>query len=169
MTTRIALLLACTLSPLALSCAAPGSYPSLAPRPAEALYASGDPERVPLPAPDDPALPPRLQSLVEAGHAGDAGFGEAIARARILAGQAGASGSDSWVEAQQALSRATAGRAATARALADLDALAVEQARRSPLGPGDSARLAAAVASLQALADRQQAQLDAVAETLRRR
>ena len=166
---RIALPLACALSPLALSCAAPGSYPSLAPRPAEAIYAAGDPERVPQPAPDDPSLPLRLRTLVDAGRAGESSFGDAIARARALAGQAGASGSDGWVAAQQALSRAAAGRAATARALADLDAFAVERARLGPLSPGDSERLAAAVASLQALADRQQSQLDAVAETLRRR
>ena len=164
----IAPAIVCASALLAVSCAAPGSYPSLAPRPAEAIYAAGDPERVPVPAPDDPSIPVRLQALLEAGRAGDTGFGDAIARARTLAGQAGAPGSDSWVEAQQALSRAETGRAGTARALADLDAFAVERARQGPLSTGDAERMATATASLQAIADRQQAQLDAVAGMLRR-
>jgi hypothetical protein len=39
----------------AAGCAAPGPYPSLAPRPAEKAYAEDADERKPTPQPDDPA------------------------------------------------------------------------------------------------------------------
>ena len=144
---------------LAAGCAAPGPYPSLAPRPAEALYASGDPERVPEPAPDRPAIAPRLAALIAAARAGDAAFAEAVAAARPIVSRAGGAGSDSWVAAQQAVSRAQTGRSATLQALADLDAFAIAQAAEGPLSTSDSAQLQTATSSLQALADGQQRQL----------
>ncbi|QAY75450.1 hypothetical protein [Sphingosinicella sp. BN140058] len=144
---------------LAAGCAAPGPFPSLAPRPAEALYASGDPERVPVPAPDRPAIASRIAEFAAAARAGDAAFGEAVAAARPIVGRAGGAGSDSWVAAQQAVSRAQTGRSATLRALADLDAFAIAQAAEGPLSAGDGERLQAATKALQALADRQQGQL----------
>ncbi|TFI59239.1 hypothetical protein E2493_05180 [Sphingomonas parva] len=167
MTYRIALPLIVAL--LGAGCAGSGDYPSLARRPAEELYAAGDPERVPVPAPNDPALPGRIAAFVQAGRAGDEGFADALGRARDLAARAGSTGSDSWVEAQQALSRAAAARSATSRALADLDAYAIERARQGPLSPADAERLAGATAALQALADRQQDQTESLGEMLRRR
>ena len=65
-------LLAILLPPvLAAGCAAPGPYPSLAPRPAETVYASED-ERQPTPQPDDPALAAEIARLAEAAKGGAA-------------------------------------------------------------------------------------------------
>ena len=163
------LVLTSCLCLLGAGCGASGDYPSLAPRPAEALYASGDPERVPVPAPDDPAIAQHIAPLLEAGRSGEAAFDAALRRAREAAGRAGAAGSDSWVDAQQALSRAAAARTTTTRALADLDLYAVARAKEGPLSPADAERLSAATASLQAIADRQQSQIESVEGLLRRR
>lgn len=143
----------------AAGCAAPGPYPSLAPREAERLYASGDPVRVAPDAPDRAGLASRIAALLAEGRSGNARFEEALGSARSLASRAGSPGSESWIAAQQALSRAEAARAATVGALADLDALAVEEARKAPLSPGDYRRLVEGTAALQAIADRQHDQL----------
>jgi hypothetical protein len=68
---------------------------------------------------------------------------------------AGPAGGEAWIEAQQALSRLEAARGATVRALADLDALALAEANKTTLSGADLERLRAAVAALQAIADRQ--------------
>ena len=143
----------------AAGCAAPGPYPSLATREGERLYASGDPVRVAPDAPDRPGLASRIASLLAEGRSGNARFEEAVGSARSLASRAGPPGSESWIAAQQALSRTEAARAATVRALADLDALAVEEAREAPLSPGDYRRLIEGTAALQTIADRQHDEL----------
>jgi len=86
--------------------------------------------------------------------------------AHAAAARAGGSGSDSWVEAQQALSRVESARARTTAALADLDALAVERAAAGTLSQGDSERLSAATAEIQALADGQSDRLRRLGESL---
>ena len=140
---------------LAAACAAPGPYPSLAPRPAEKAYAEDAEERKPTPQPDDPALAGEIDRLLAAGRAGAAEFEAALPAAQAAAGRAGAAGSDSWIEAQQALSRLESARARTTAAVADLDRLAVERTAAGTLGSGDSDRLRAATAELQALTDSQ--------------
>jgi hypothetical protein len=150
---------------LAAACAAPGPYPSLAPRPAETAYA-GEDERQPTPQPDDPALAAEIDRLAAAARAGAADFDAALPAAEAAAGAAGATGSDSWVEAQQALSRLEAARARTTAAIADLDRLAVERASAGTLGEGDAARLRAATAELQAVADAQVDRLRHLGESL---
>lgn len=136
-------------------CAAPGPYPSLAPRPAEKAYAEDAEERKPTPQPDDPALAGEIDRLLAAGRAGAAEFDSALPAAQRAASAAGGSGSDSWIEAQQALSRLEAARARTTAAVADLDRLAVERTSAGTLGSGDSERLRAATAELQAITDSQ--------------
>lgn len=148
------------------ACAAPGPYPSLALREAERVYAAGDPVAPPPVVPDRPGIEARVQALVAAGRAADRGFETALAAARPLAGRAGGAGSESWIAAQQAVSRAEAARAATVRALADMDRLAIDEARE-PLSADDYARLTAGVAALQTLADRQQQALDGLRARLR--
>jgi len=154
---RLALLLA----PLAsvAGCAPPGPYPSLAPRPIEQALAATDVEQPARPLADDPALPGRIAALTGQARHGGTAFEAALAAARAAVGKAGAAGSDGWIQAQQALSRAEAARETTLRALADLDALAPAQANARPLSAADLARLEAAVAEVQALADRQRDQL----------
>ena len=139
---------------LAAGCAAPGPYPSLAPRPAESAYA-GEDERQPTPQPEDPALAAEVDRLAAAAKAGAAEFEAARPAAEAAVAAAGAAGSDSWIEAQQAVSRLEAARAQTTAALAQLDSLNVERSAAGTLGPGDTGRLAAAAAELQALADAQ--------------
>jgi acetylornithine deacetylase/succinyl-diaminopimelate desuccinylase-like protein len=153
---------------LAAACAAPGPYPSLAPRPAEKAYADDADERKPTVQPDDPALVREIDRLVAEARAGSAEFEAAIPAAQAAAGAAGGSGSDSWIEAQQALSRLEAARARTTAALADLDRLAVERASAGTLGEGDAARLRSATEQLQALADAQAERLRRVGESLNR-
>jgi hypothetical protein len=167
MHSRVPLPLACLLSLLAAGCAEPGPYPSLALRPAEAVYAAGDPERVPVATPDDPTIVGQIEMLVQSGRAGNAAFEEALARAQPLVARAGAPASDSWIEAHQALSRAQSARQQTLRAVADLDAYAISRARDGLVSPTDTERLQAGTAALQAIADLQQDQLAALQAQLR--
>ena len=141
-------------SALAAGCAAPGPYPSLAPRPAEKVYA-GEDERQPTPQPEDPALAEEIGRLAGAAKAGAAEFDAALPAAEAAVAAAGAAGSDGWIEAQQSVSRLEASRARTTAALAELDALQVERTGAGSLGPADAERLRAAAADLQALADGQ--------------
>ncbi|HYI40888.1 MAG TPA: hypothetical protein VE053_11275 [Allosphingosinicella sp.] len=153
---------------LAAGCAAPGPYPSLAPRPAEKAYAEDSEERKPTPQPEDPALAGEIDRLLAAGKAGAAEFDSALPAALAAAGAAGAAGSEAWIEAQQALSRLESARARTTAAVADLDRLAVERISAGTLGSGDSERLRSAAAELQALTDAQADRLQRLGESLLR-
>jgi hypothetical protein len=151
---------------LAAGCAAPGPYPSLAPRPAEKAYAEDAEERKPTPQPDDPALAGEIDRLLAAGRAGAAEFDSALPAAQAAAGAAGGPGSESWIEAQLALSRLESARARTTAAVADLDRLSVERASAGTLGEGDSERLRRATAELQALSAAQADRLQRLGESL---
>lgn len=150
----------------ASGCAAPGPYPSLAPRPAEKAYADDSEERKPIPRPDDPALAGAIDGLLAEAEAGAAEFDSAFPAAQAAASAAGAAGSDAWIEAQQALSRLEAARARTTAAQADLDRLAVERASAGILGQSDSERLRRATAEIQALADAQADRLQHLGQSL---
>lgn len=152
----------------AAGCAAPGPYPSLAPRPAEKAYAEDAEERRPTPQPDDPALAREIDRLVGEAKAGSAEFDSALPATEAAASRAGPSGSDAWIEAQQALSRLEAARARTTAALADLDRLAVERASAGTLGESDAQRLRAATAEIQGLADSQADRLQRLGASLLR-
>ncbi len=153
---------------LAAGCAAPGPYPSLAPRPAEQAYAEDAEERKPTPQPDDPALAGEIDRLRAEAKAGSADFDAALPAAEAAARASGAAGSDSWMEAQQALSRLEAARARTTAALADLDRLAVERTSAGTLGEGDSERLRRATEEMQALSGAQADRLQRLGESLLR-
>ncbi len=140
---------------VAAACAAPGPYPSLAPRPAEKAQAEDADEREPAPQPDDPALAERIAGFDAEAQAGAAEFDAALPPAEAAVAAGGAPGSDSWIEAQQAVSRLEAARAKTTATLADLDALSVERSGAGTLSAGDRERLRAAIAGVQALADAQ--------------
>lgn len=150
-------------------CRAPVSTaPSLAPRAAESI----DPRLPVVPGgevrPADPALLARLQALVGQARSGDQAFRSSIAEAQRLAAGAGGPQSESWVVAQQALSAAVAARAATTRALGDIDEIAAEAlAGQGGLAPADLAAIQSASADVGAI-DRRQAQaVDVVAARLR--
>jgi hypothetical protein len=161
--TRLAILVALAL---AAACAAPGPYPSLAPRPAEKAYAEDAEERKPTPQPDDPALAGEIDRLLAEGKAGAAEFDAALPAAQRASSAAGGAGSDSWIEAQQALSRLESARARTTAAVADLDRLAVERTSAGTLGGGDAERLRSAAAELQVLTDSQADRLQRLGESL---
>ena len=148
-------------------CAAPGPYPSLAPRPIE--KALGEPAVPPVvaPLPDDPAVAARVASLLGEARAGDAEFRAALPAASAAVRRAGAVGSDSWIEAQQAVSRAETAESRTTRALADLDRFGVDQAVARALSPSDLARLQAASAQVQGIADSQHAEIVRMEAALR--
>ena len=150
----------------AAGCAAPGPYPSLAPRSAEKAYADDADERKPTPQPDDPALAAEIDRLAASARDGAAGFDSAFGAAEAAANGAGAAGSESWIEAQQALSRLETARAQTTAALADLDRLGVERTGAGTLGEGDRERLGRALAEIQALADAQADRLRRLGESL---
>ncbi|MGA9582650.1 MAG: hypothetical protein WBR13_11860 [Allosphingosinicella sp.] len=150
----------------AAGCAAPGPYPSLAPRPAEKAYAEDAEERKPIPQPDNPALAAEIDRLLAAARTGAGEFDSALPAAQAAASRSGAAGSDSWLEAQQALSRLESARARTTAAVADLDQLAVERISAGTLGSGDSERLRRAMEEMQALTSAQADRLQRLGASL---
>jgi hypothetical protein len=148
--------------PFLAACAAPGPYPSLEPRPIEKALAESEEEPAAPVRADDPGLDARIAPLVAEARRGAAEFQAALPAAQKAAAGAGAPESDSWVEAQQALSRLEAASALTGKALADLDALAMAEAQARALSPGDIERLEAAVREAQAIAERQRAESAAI-------
>ncbi len=112
---------------LTAGCIPPADHPSLAPRPIEQRIARPPVDSV-VPLRGDAALEARLvEALGEAGAASvrfDAALGEA--RTAVAAAAGAVPGSEAWVAAEQALSRAEAARGPVALRLADLDSLRLE-------------------------------------------
>lgn len=147
-------LLALTLSVLLPACAPQGNFPSLAPRAVEKLP-DEEPERpLPPPVPTDPALIARVADLIERARLGQRDFEAAEPTTRSAVGRAGASGSESWVEAQLAVSRLQAARLETTDALASLNEIAVERANK-PTNPDDFRTIVAAIETVSGLSDAQ--------------
>lgn len=113
------------LAVLLTACATPSmNEPSLARRAAEDI----DP-RVPIPSdvPEgaaDARLAATLSTLVDRARAGQAEFDRRAAEASSLAAAAGGEASESWIAAQQALSRLVEQQGVAATVAADIDALA---------------------------------------------
>ncbi len=150
----------------ASGCAPQGSFPSLAPRAVERELAGDAIAVAAAPAvPADPQLASRVAALLAQAREGQAAFDAALGRARPAAAAAGAAGSESWTAAQVELSRLEGTRGPTANALAELDRLSIERARR-PTAASDLAAIAAASAEVQAMADAQVAALDALRRSL---
>ena len=115
----------------------------------------------------DAALAARLAELVGLARQGDRAFTAAAGEAQRLAASAGAPQSESWVVAQQAVSAAVAARAATARALGDIDALAAAAlVRRGGIAPADLAAIEGAAAEVGAIDRRQAGTIDALQRRL---
>ncbi len=150
------LLLSLTM-PLA-GCATGGEFPSLMPRAVEQLSFE-EPVRVDPPVAADPALRARADALVAEARGGDrvfdVAFGEALPRVR----GAGGRGSDSWVQAQEAISRVEAARTITSSALADFDTWLTEISAQ-PVNAELWAEIAQDRAAIAALAEEQDRRLD---------
>ncbi|HEX8642675.1 MAG TPA: hypothetical protein VF702_02035 [Allosphingosinicella sp.] len=158
---------ALAVAALACGCTPKGEFPSLAPRPLEAEDPLAEPVRAPPVVAGEPALRARAAELVALARRGESAFDDAYRPAAAATRRAGAPGSDSWVLAEQAISRAEAARAPTMAALAELDRLAAERAA-VPTNEGDTAAIRAALDEAENLARGQQARLDALRASVRR-
>ncbi len=172
------------LLPLALgaalsACAPQGSFPSLSPRAAEyELTGREAPPCIagaarPAAAPDGAAAPvedaqlaARIAELVGDARRGQSEFEEALPAARRAAGRAGASGSESWIAAQQALSRLEAAQAPTVNALAELEALVLSRSADTSTSAPDRQRLLDVAEEVRLIAAAQRTEIDAIAAAL---
>lgn len=146
---------------LAAACSAPmTNEPSLAPRAAESI----DP-RLPIPdtvpsGPVNAELAARLNALVDATRAGAPAFNTQEGEAARLAAAAGPMASESWIAAQQALSRLVERHGVTTKAAGDIDALAANRLEGQHwIRPSDREAIAAAAAEVGAINN---AQSDAI-------
>ena len=152
---------------LAAGCSPEGEFPSLAVRPIESQDPLEEPVRTPPVVAAEPALRGRAAALLDQAQAGDRAFAAALGPARTAARGAGAPGSESWVVAQQAISRAEAARAATTTALGELDELIVARAA-VPTDAEDFAAIRRALAEVERLVRAQQQRLDALTAAVKR-
>jgi hypothetical protein len=126
--------------------------PSLAPRAAEAIDPRLPVERALVERPAGAGLREQLATLLSRARAGDAAFHVALGSAERAAAAAGPARSESWVSAQQMLSALEAARAATPKALADIDAVAGEAvAKKGAIGTSDLAAVRGAAEEAGAL------------------
>jgi hypothetical protein len=158
---------ALSIGALAGGCTTDGDFPSLAPRAIEQEDPLAEPVRTPPVVASDPALLARVRELRAGGFAGAAAFETEARAAEAAAARAGASGSESWVVAQQALSRLEAARGPAAVALAELDRLLILRAAE-PTAADDFAAIRMALAEVENLAADQQRRIDQVRSRISR-
>lgn len=149
------------------ACAVQGPFPSLAPRPEEGLISVAEPVRPPVAVASDAALRGRIAALRERGRAGARAFDAAYPAADRATRGIGVSGSDSWIAAQQALSRLEAARGEATAALADLDRLSLDRAN-VPTNAQDYGLIGAAMAEIEQETAERQTRLDALRSRLGR-
>jgi hypothetical protein len=163
-------LLLLTALPLAAACTMTTSpEPSLAPRAAEAI----DP-RVPVAdeVPEgtvDQALAGQLSALVAEVRGAAPAFDARETEAGRLAASAGPEASESWIAAEQALSRLIEQHGVTTRVAADIDALASSRLDGQHwIAPADRQAIAAAAADVAAINARQSDAIDRLKAQLAR-
>jgi hypothetical protein len=152
--------LAIAAAALLSGCITHGPWPSLAPRPDEHLTIE-EPVREAQQIADDSALRVRVNNLIAEARAGNAEFERDYGAAAQAAARAGAQGSDSWMNAQQAISRVEAARGRTSGAAAELHELAAARAGQ-PTSLADQAALEAAIDQADAVVAAQQARLNRI-------
>ena len=144
---------------IALSgCTAGGPFPSLAQREVERQPIAEPVRATPVVA-DDIGLRSAIAEHLARARQADAKFATTIGSAESAARAAGSPGSDSWVAAQEQVSRAEAARAGTTLAYGDLDRLALERSNL-PTSPNDQAALASALSEVEQIAAGQQSRLE---------
>jgi hypothetical protein len=90
-----------------------------------------------------------------------------VTQAERLASSAGAPQSDSWMEAQEALTAAIAARKPTATALSDIDEIgATSLQTQAGIAPNDLAAIKRAAEEVAALDQRQAERIDAIQKRL---
>ena len=146
-------------------CTTGGDFPSLAPRAVEQLSFE-EPVKVDPPVAADPALSAQANALLAEARQGDRIFDTAYGQAlpRVRAG--GAARSDSWVQAQEAISRVETARTVTSGALADLDRLITDQSD-DPVNDATWGEVIAAREAAQALVDEQDRRLGTLRNSVR--
>ena len=130
-------------------CVAQDGFPSLALRPAESEVLAEDPVHPAVEVATDAALRARISELQRQAAEGNRAFDATLGSTEAAVSAAGPGQSESWVEAQQALSNLEDTRAPTTRALSDLDRLAIQRASE-PTNSGDFAALTAAIETARA-------------------
>ena len=153
----LASLLAACLS----GCVSQGPFPSLALRPAEQEDWTEEPVHTAPVVADDAALRGRITALLNQARDGERAFTADLPAAERAAAHLGAEGSDSWNDAQQAISRLEAARARTDHAAAELHQLRLARSGQ-PASAADLAALDAAIEDIGALTERQQQRLDRI-------
>ena len=148
-------------------CAQNGEFPSLMPRPQEQGFSLVEPRRAPVEVPGDAELRQRVAELRGQAARGETEFDAAYGAADRATARAGAPESESWIEAQQALSRLEAARGAVTEALAGLDRLATARADL-PTSDEDEAAINDAFVAVRLVAERQQARLTRLRDRLSR-
>ena len=152
--------LAIAAAVLLAGCTTEGPFPSLALRPDERLTIDEPVREAPQIA-DDSALRVRINALLAEARVGNAEFERDYGAAAQAASRAGAQGSDSWMSAQQAISRVEAARGRSSSAAAELHQLAVTRADQ-PTSPADQAALEAAIDQADGVVAAQQARLNRI-------
>jgi hypothetical protein len=153
------LVLAAMLAVCLAGCVSQGPFPSLAPRPAEQEDWSEEPVHAAPVVADDAALRGRIAALLAQAHDGERAFDADVPAAERAAAHVGAVGSDSWIEAQQAISRLQASRGRTDEAATELHQLRLTRSGQ-PSSAADLAALDAAIQEVGAIAERQQRRMD---------
>ena len=148
-------------------CAPNGDFPSLMPRPQEQGFSLVEPRRAPVDVPRDAALRLRVAELRRQATGGEAEFDAAYRVADRATARSGAPESESWIEAQQAVSRLEAARGAVTEALAGLDRLATARAD-VPTSDEDEAAINDAFVAVREISERQQARLTRLRDRLSR-
>ena len=151
---------ACCAAALLAGCVTEGPFPSLAPRPDERL-AIDEPVREPPQIADDSALRVQINRLLGEARGGDSDFERDYDAAARASSRAGREGSDSWLDAQQALSRVEISRGRATDAAAELHQLAVARAGQ-PTSAADQAALDAAIAQADDIVAAQETRLNRI-------
>jgi hypothetical protein len=150
-------------------CTMTANEPSLAPRAIERMSASEpaapQPEAPPLP--EDASQQQRVAALVARARDGDARFQQqqTAANRLISAGSGAPLGSEAWVQAQEALSRAENLRTIVTQSLADLDSLQIAAAQNGA-GPESAGMLNDAVREVAAIDAREEQALQTLRDRL---
>ncbi len=151
-------LVLCCAASLFAGCVSEGPFPSLAPRPDERLSIDEPVREAPRIA-DDSALRVRINGLVSEARSGGGDFERDYDAAARASARAGATGSDSWIEAQQAISRVEVARGRVTDAAAELHQLALDRAGR-PTSAADQAALQAAIEEVDGIVAAQQTRMN---------
>jgi hypothetical protein len=153
--------LAALLAVCLAGCVSQGPFPSLAPRPAEQEDWTEEPAHAAPAVADDAGLRTRIAALLGQARDGERAFNADLPAAERATAHIGAEGSDSWIEAQQAISRLEAARGRTDEAAGELHQMRLARSGQ-PTSAADLAALDAAIEDVGALVERQQQRLNRI-------